>query len=122
MKNFFLILILCTSVVACVSDTEISDESADVVSGPDAGLANVGGGGECGLDPVEQERNCPGGGGSSGGTCDRIGQACPPPPGSPHDRVCSYEQGSNGCVCRCFVPGGPALTVEEDPQVSELDQ
>lgn len=117
MRNTLIICIgLALSLLACVAE---SYEDA-----PDAGLvtkglatspdeANVGGGGECGLDPVEQERNCPGGG-SGGGVCDRVGQACPPPPGRPHDAVCSYEQRpEGGCVCRCFVPGGPALSSDQ---------
>lgn len=106
----------CLVMVGCVVEDDLDTvEQEAIITSPDE-EQNVIGGGDCGLDPTEQERNCPDNGGSNGTTCGRIGQACPPPPHMPHDSVCSYEQGSSGCVCRCFVPGSPALTSEPDEE------
>ncbi len=112
---------------ASCTDMDMSVDEAELAlpdAGPDKGIAtspslaselppveNIGGGGECDTPDEAERPPCNGGGGSGSGTCSRVGQACPPPPHMPHDAVCSYEQRpEGGCVCRCFVPGGPALT------------
>jgi hypothetical protein len=108
-------------VAGCVSGDAVDEvELEAIITSPPA--ENVGGGGECGLDPAEQERNCPDNGGPNGSTCGRIGQACPPPPHMPHDAVCSYEQGPNGCICRCFVPGTPALGSTEEHWIDAYEE